>query len=87
MGTHWEGFSINPREGDFLGANIFPGQMRPLASLLGVEPEKMGYGESEIYREPGLRAPPGGRPRPEGPGATVNRWHIDSRQPAAHRLG
>lgn len=39
----------------------------------GADSEKMGYGEPENRRIPGLRAPPGRAPRQEGPGATMCR--------------
>lgn len=39
----------------------------------GADSEKMGYGEPENRRIPGLRAPPGRGPRQKGPGATMCR--------------
>lgn len=49
--------------------------------------QKMGYSDSENCQTPGLRAPPGQHPPEEGPGATINRWHIEPGCSAAHTPG
>lgn len=63
MGTHWEGFSINPREGYFPRANIFPDQMRPHASpSRGRIPKRWAIARPGIVEYRGSAHPPAEAP-------------------------
>lgn len=68
MGTHWEGFSINPREGFLLRSNIFPDQMRPLASpSRGRNPKRWAIARPRIVGYRGSAHPPEGNPPRKDP--------------------
>jgi len=89
MGTHWEGFSINPREGYFLRANIFLDQMRPLASpRRGQIPKRWAIAGLRTVEHRGSAHPPGeppGRRDPERPSTlgTLSRDNRPHTGPAA----
>lgn len=85
MGTHWEGFSINPREGFLLRSNIFPDQMRPLASPnRGRIPKRWAMASPRIVGYRGSAHPPVGiPPRKDPERRCAGGWRATG-QPAAH---
>lgn len=91
IGAHSGVFPKIPARDFSSGAIYFRGKCAPNAPQTptgpGADSEKIGYSAPENCGEPGLRAPPGGQPPEEGPGATFNRWHTEPRQPAAHPPG
>lgn len=85
MGTHWEGFSINPRERFLLRSNIFPDQMRPLASpSRGRIPKRWAIARPRIVGYRGSAHPPEGIPPRKDPERQCAGGCRADGQPAAH---
>lgn len=88
MGTHWEGFSINPREGFLLRSNIFPDQMRPLASpSRGRIPKRWAIARPRIVGYRGSAHPPAEAPARRDPERQCAGGCGANGQPEAHPPG
>jgi len=88
MGTHWEGFSINPREGFLLRSNIFPYQMRPLASPRRARiPKRWAIARPRTVEHRGSAHPPAEAPARRDPERQCAGGCRADRLPAAHTPG
>lgn len=88
MGTHWEGFSINSREGFLLRSNIFPNQMRPLASPRRARiPKRWAIATPRTVENRGSAHPPAEAPARRDPERQCAGGCRADRQPAAHSPG